>query len=359
MVKRLLLIVALLSVLPARAQKKAVRPNAHVNRVETPTCLADISIVPDLEDNYRDAKLSIRARVQNGVGSFIRFRLEDADGVRTYESPTSGKMNTNNQQVDIRLKNVKLWTSETPYLYTLYVTLSDKNGKELEVNSRKIAFRKIDFKDNRLMVNGKPVLVKGVNLHEIDPAADSIISPERMMQNIRLMKRLNANAVCGFVCSGDSCWRDLCDRYGIYVVADANFGNRSLVAPDHTLSPNAHALQYAYQSIWTSGLDAHAGTVKVKNDNYFIDLYDVALEAIVEVEGEKVGTTVFADLDIQPQDEKTVTIPRLSQYVKKALSEYPDKEIVVNLNFYQTWDALDILDLDEPIARDRYVVKPV
>lgn len=359
MVKRLLLAVAMLSVLSVRAQKKAVPLVSRMNQKKTATLLTDLTVVPYLENNYKDAKLSIRAHVQNGVGAFIRFRLEEANGLRTYESPTRGRMNTNNQQLDIQLKNVKRWTSETPYLYTLLVTLSDKNGKDLDIIQRKVAFREIEYKDKRLSVNGSPVLLKGVNLHEIDPAADSLVSMERMVQDIRLMKRLNVNAVGASDRSNDRRWRDLCDRYGIYWVPDADFGNRHLVNPDHTLTPLADALQYANQSIWTSELDADAGTVKVKNDNYFIDLYDVALEAIVEAEGEKVGTTVFADLDIQPQSAKTVTIPRLSDYVKKALTAYPDKEIVVNLNFYQTWDDLDILDLDEPIARERYVVKPV
>ena len=344
MVKRLLLAVALFCALsvPLLAQ--------HVT---------ELSVVPCLENNYKDAKVSIRARVQNGVGAFIRFRLEDADGLRAYESPTRGRMNTNNQQLDIQLKNVKCWTAETPHRYTLYVTLSDKNGKELDVKSKKIAFRKIEFKENRLLVNGRPVLAKGVNLKEIDPDDCRTMSPERMMQDIRLMKRLNVNTVSSASLANDSCWKDLCDRYGLYVVEDANFGSRTLVNSNHTLTPGADALRYAYQSIWTSELDADTGTVKVKNDNYFIDLYDVALEAIVEAEGEKVGTTVFADLDIRPQSEQTVTIPRLSKYVQKALAEYPDKKIVVSLNFYQTWDAMDILDLDEPIAREQYVVKPV
>lgn len=358
MVKRILLSLALIGVLSAQAQKKEALPGAKSVRVETATCLTDLSIVPHLEENLRDAKLSIRARVQNGVGAFIRFRLEDARGLRVYESPTGGKMNTDNQQLDIQLKNVRLWTSEVPYLYTLYVKLSDRNGKELESTSKKILFRRVDFKDGRLVVNGTPILAKGINLAEIDGRGDGHRSTERMMQDIRLMKRLNVNAVCLGPDAADPRWGDLCDRYGIYVLNDADFGHRSLVNSTNAPTPQAKALQYGYQSIWTSELNADAGTVKVRNDNFFIDLYDVALEAVVMVDGQKVGTTVFADLDIQPGCEKTVTVPRLDRYVRKARTEYPDKEIVVDLNFYQTWDELDILDPDEPIAREHYVVAP-
>ena len=497
------------------------------------THLTDISIVPDLENDYKDGKLSIRAHVQNGAGASIRFRLEDADGVRAYESPTDGRMNTNNQQLDIQLKNVNRWTAETPYLYTLYVTLSDKKGNDLEVVSQKVGFRKVEIKNAQLLVNGQPILIKGANRHEMDPDGGYVVSMERMMQDIRVMKRLNINAVRTCHYPDDPRWYDLCDKYGLYVVAEANFeshgmgyGDRSLaknplykqtivernesnvrvnknhpsvitwslgnesgygknfeaaydavkamdssrpvqyeqagtdgktdiycpmyagygwceqycksdnprpliqceyahamgnsmggfkeywdlvrkypkyqggfiwdfvdqgvagtskitgkkiwmyggdegrypasdhnfncngiVAPDRTLNPHAYEVQYYYQNIWTSGLNTEAGSVKVKNENFFVDLSDVALEATVEAEGKKVGTQVVAGLDIQPQREGEVVIPRLSEFVKKAKTEYPDKEIVVNLNFYQTRDALDVLDWDEPIAREQYVVQ--
>ncbi len=202
-----------------------------------PTCrIQDITVVPDLENGYRDGKLSVKANVLNASGNSIHLRLEDANGVRAYESMTDGKMNTANQFVNIQIKDCHPWTAETPYLYTLYVTLSDKNGQELETISQKVGFRKVEIKGGQLLVNGQPVLIKGIDRHELDPESGYVVSVERMVEDIRVMKELNINAVRTCHYPDDPRWYDLCDRYGLYVVAEANFESHGMGYGDRRLS---------------------------------------------------------------------------------------------------------------------------
>ncbi len=194
-----------------------------------PACMVqDLFVVPELDDDCRDGKLSITVNVLNAHGNHIHFRLEDADGVRAYESMTDGRMNTGNQFINIQLKNCHLWSAECPYLYTLYVTLSDKDGNELETISQKVGFRNVVLRGGQLLVNGQPVLFKGVDRHELDPDGGYVVSMERMLQDIRVMKELNVNAVRTCHYPDDPRWYDLCDRYGIYVVAEANFESHGM-----------------------------------------------------------------------------------------------------------------------------------
>ena len=91
-----------------------------------------------------------------------------------------------------------------------------------EVIPIKTGFRKIEQKNGQILVNGQPILFKGVNRHEMDPDGGYVVSPERMLQDIQIMKRFNINAVRTCHYPDDNLWYDLCDKYGIYVVAEAN-----------------------------------------------------------------------------------------------------------------------------------------
>lgn len=204
-----------------------------------PQCrVQDLTIVPDLENDYRDGKLSITAQVLNHKGYSIRYRLEDPDGVRAYESATAGRMNTGNQFINIQIKNCLTWTAETPNLYTLYVTLADAQGREVETLAQKVGFRKVEIKGGQMLVNGKPILIKGVNRHELDPDGGYVMSLERMIADIKVMKQLNMNAVrtCHYPC--DPRWYELCDKYGLYVVAEANFESHGMGYGEHRLAQN-------------------------------------------------------------------------------------------------------------------------
>ena len=200
------------------------------------THLQDISIVPDLTDNYTNGRLTVNANVLNAKGSTIEFLLEDADGEKVFETPAPSKMTANKQTATIELKACRTWTAETPYLYTLYTTLKDAKGNVLEVVPQKVGFRKIEIKDGQLLVNGKAVLFKGADRHELDPDGGYVVSVERMIEDIKIMKQLNMNAVRTCHYPDDPRWYDLCDQYGIYVVAEANFESHGMGYGDRRLA---------------------------------------------------------------------------------------------------------------------------
>ena len=202
------------------------------------THIRDLKIVPELSNGYRDGKLAINVDVKNGVGDYIQYRLEDKDGVRVHES-ANGKMNANGsdrQFYTLEIKDCHLWSAEVPYLYTLYVTLRDGNDKVIETVAQKVGFRKIEITGGQLLVNGKAVLFKGADRHELDPDGGYVVNVDRMIQDIKIMKQLNMNAVRTCHYPDDPRWYDLCDQYGIYVVAEANFESHGMGYGDRRLA---------------------------------------------------------------------------------------------------------------------------
>ncbi len=137
--------------------------------------------------------------------------------------------------LEAKIKNPAKWTAETPNLYTLVLTLNDQNGNMIEADRCQVGFRKIEIRDGQLLVNGQPIRLRGVNRHEIDPDTGHAISEARMLQDITLMKQANINAVRTCHYPDDPRWYDLCDRYGLYVLDEANIcthGTRGLLAND-------------------------------------------------------------------------------------------------------------------------------
>ncbi len=115
-----------------------------------------------------------------------------------------------------------LWTSETPNLYTLVVTLCDPDGREIESEACRVGFRSVEVKDRQLLINGKRVLIKGVNRHEHDEKTGKTLSTQAMIRDIELMKQHNFNAVRTSHYPDDERWYELCDEYGLYLVDEAN-----------------------------------------------------------------------------------------------------------------------------------------
>lgn len=178
--------------------------------------IRDIRVTPNLDAQYKDATLDVTVDIK-GSGS-VDLKLLDASGkeVVTASVKGSGKVST-----VMEVLNPEKWSAETPVLYTLLATLKDKDSV-LEVIPVNVGFRKIELRDSQIWVNGQPVLFKGVNRHEMDPDNGYYVSPQRMIQDIRIMKAFNINAVRTSHYPNDNLWYDLCDRYGLYVVAEAN-----------------------------------------------------------------------------------------------------------------------------------------
>ena len=183
--------------------------------------LLDVRIETDLKNNYKDGYLNITAKVQGNTLAY--FGLYDPDGKEVIVTGTDNVKN-GVAKYQLRVKNVRKWSAETPNLYTLVVSPIQNGGMYLpyEIVQVKVGFRKVEIKNKQFLVNGQPVLLKGANRHEIDPDEGYNLSEQRMIQDIMMMKRMNINAVRTCHYPDDPRWYDLCDKYGLYVVAEAN-----------------------------------------------------------------------------------------------------------------------------------------
>lgn len=194
--------------------------------------IEDIRITPDLDAQYKDGTLQIDIQMK-GKGT-VDLKLLDKEGkeVTTAQVKGSGK-----QTASMTVSNPAKWTAETPNLYTL-VANPQENGKIIESIPVKVGFRKIELKNGQILVNGQAVLFKGADRHEMDPDKGYVVSRERMIQDIKRMKELNINAVRTCHYPDNNLWYDLCDEYGIYVVAEANVESHGMGYGDETLAKN-------------------------------------------------------------------------------------------------------------------------
>lgn len=235
----------------------------------------DIRITPDLDKDYKDGSLSIKTEVSGNCK--VRMVLTDAEGKEVATADATGK-GTHNVQMNVASPHK--WTAETPYLYTL-TTISTAKGQATEIIPIKVGFRKVELVGCQVLVNGQPVLFKGANRHEMDPDGGYVVSKERMIQDIRRMKELNINAVRTCHYPDDPFWYELCDKYGLYVVAEANLESHGMGYEDKSLSrvpafQKAHlernlrhiARNFNYPSVtfWSMGNEAGFG-------QNFIDVY--------------------------------------------------------------------------------------
>lgn len=194
--------------------------------------IEDIRITPDLDAQYKDGTLQIDIQMK-GKGT-VDLKLLDKAGkeVTTAQVKGSGK-----QTATMSVSNPAKWTAETPNLYTLVANLQE-NGKVVESIPVKVGFRKIELKNGQILVNGQAVLFKGADRHEMDPDKGYVVSRERMIQDIKRMKELNINAVRTCHYPDNNLWYDLCDEYGIYLVAEANIESHGMGYDDETLAKN-------------------------------------------------------------------------------------------------------------------------
>ena len=184
--------------------------------------IQDITIGQD----YADGKglLDVDVKVAGGKAD-VEATLYDADGNKVTEG------------LKATVENVKPWTAETPYLYMLELQLKQGN-KVLEVVRKQVGFRHIEISGGQLLVNGQPILIKGADRHELDPDGGYVVSVERMILDIRIMKQLNINAVRTCHYPDDPRWYDLCDEYGIYLTAESNLESHGMGYKEKTLAKN-------------------------------------------------------------------------------------------------------------------------
>ena len=192
--------------------------------------IQDIRLTPDLDAQYKDGTLQIAIQMEGKGTAAMKLLDKAGKEVATAQIKGSG---TATMSVGNPLK----WSAETPNLYTLVVNL-EKNGQVIESLIQKVGFRKIELKNGQVLVNGQPVLFKGANRHEMDPDGGYVVSKERMIQDIKRMKELNINAVRTCHYPDNNLWYDLCDEYGLYMVAEANVESHGMGYGEKTLAKN-------------------------------------------------------------------------------------------------------------------------
>ncbi len=183
--------------------------------------ITDVRISSTLAHDYRDGVLDVAVAMQ-GTCNLEAWLLDSAGNIVAQN--TNSRVSNGRASFRMTVDNPCKWSAESPYLYTLVLAPTAPGGdhKPYSYVSQQVGFRRVEIKDGQLMVNGKRIMIKGVNRHEMDPDGGYVVSPERMEQDIAIMKRLNINAVRTCHYPDDPRWYDLCDKYGIYVCAEAN-----------------------------------------------------------------------------------------------------------------------------------------
>ena len=200
------------------------------------TRILDYFTHPDLDKNYKNGVFSLDVKLKNYTDASqlqtVDVAILDKNGKKVFNKSQKLSLLANDIIETSFSGNVSSplkWTAETPNLYTLLITLKDSKGDIVESTSHKIGFRKIEIKDGQLLVNGKKVYLKGVNLHEFNANTGQVVTREEMMRNLQLMKELNINAVRTSHYPQQPLWYKLCDEYGMYLVDEANLESHAVV----------------------------------------------------------------------------------------------------------------------------------
>ncbi len=210
------------------------KPKAH---------LRDFSVRTTFDSDYRDATLSVAAYmsdVENSGDYRVQIELFNADGETVFESPLISDIQSginmyycpdaekNCAKFSEIVPEPHQWSAETPYLYTLVLTLKDASGNSIDYESSRVGFRQIEIKDRQVLINGRRMVVRGVDRHESHPERGRAVTEEDMRADIIQMKRLNFNAVRTSHYPNHPLWYDLCDELGLYVVDEANLETHGL-----------------------------------------------------------------------------------------------------------------------------------
>ena len=209
--------------------------------------VGDIFAIGDLDKNYKNGLYSATVTIDNVAAEpfagVVELQLLDSAGKAVAKSSKSVAVAADaSMDVDFShtIAKVKLWSYEKPNLYTTVVTLKDAAGNVVEATSCRTGFRKVEIRDAQLMLNGKPLMINGVNIHEHNPATGHVVNRELMLKDIELMKKFNINAVRTSHYPQPTEWYDLCDEYGILLVDEANIEAHGCGTGYHESYPKYH-----------------------------------------------------------------------------------------------------------------------
>jgi len=224
------------------------RPQVH---------LFDYFAKPTLINDYKDGVLDLEVQAWNEDskehGNYkVQVQLYDDKEKEIFNTrkSTFALQRSNGSKAEIHfnqmVNDVKLWSAEIPNLYRLQIKLINNQDEAIEVISRYIGFRSVVIKNGQLLVNGKAIYIKGVNRHETDPYTNQVVSKERMLQDITEMKKMNINAVRDCHYPDDPYWYELCDKYGLYMVDEANIESHGMGYDMNKTLANNPEWEYAH-----------------------------------------------------------------------------------------------------------------
>ncbi|MFD2725177.1 glycoside hydrolase family 2 TIM barrel-domain containing protein [Hyunsoonleella rubra] len=343
-------------------------------RVENSVSIKDLRFNGDLSNNYAQGEFSLNIDIENRSNSdedrFVHVELLD-DQTAIFSEEKKLSIASNSQQslsFTTSIPNVKAWTAETPNLYTLLIAIKDEHGKVQQATTLKTGFRNIKIENNQFLVNGKPVLIKGVNLHDHDEATGHVVSKALTLRDLTIMKQNNINAIRCSHYPKNTFFYDLCDQYGFYVIDEANIETHGMGTTNQGLDkkPELKKVHPAYREDWKQAhLDRtirmferdknHPSIVtwslgnEAGNGENFFATYQWLKSHDTTRPVQYEGATKYENTDIQaPMYDR---IPQLIEYVKNnpkrplILCEYSHAMGNSLGNFKDYWDVIRKYDV--------------
>ncbi len=328
--------------------------------------IRDFDVTCDLDNKYRDAMLHVTARVRNYADkAFENPKIEIAlldsenkpegqsvlmEGTTAYISPDTESV----IKMKASIANPLKWSAEKPNLYTLLLALKNKDGEVIEVGRTNFGFRKIEIKDGQLLINGVPIIIKGVNRHEHDPDTGHYVSLESMVRDIKLMKQFNINTVRTCHYPDDPKWYDLCDKYGLYLIDEANIEAHGIgYSPEKTLA-NKPEWKAAHMDriismverdknhpsviIWSMGNEAGDGTI-FEAASEWMHRRDPTRPVHYERAGRRPHTDIVCPM--YSRIESIVRYGRVKQDRPLIMCEYAHAMGNAVGNLQEYWDAIE------------------
>ena len=205
--------------------------------------LRDFEVKASLADDYRTGTLRVKTWTHNYTNRLRDFTVDasvlDAAGVvlkqLTIKSSAAAK-DERLDELDVSGLQIQPWSAESPTLYRLLLTLKDKSGKPVAHYATKIGFLRSEIKEGNLLVNGQPLLIKGVNRHDFNHITGQYVSEQGMREDLDAMKRLNINTIRTSHYPNDPRFLELVDEYGFYVISEANIESHGLIYTPHSLA---------------------------------------------------------------------------------------------------------------------------
>ncbi|MBN1492403.1 MAG: beta-galactosidase, partial [Phycisphaerae bacterium] len=318
----------------------------------------EVNAVPDAD--FRNGELRVRAQIHNFGAETrpvsVRLTLRNAEGNGVFPPITREVIVEPGQDGKVEMKatvrDIALWSAEKPNLYSLLLTLQGDDGNAIEVVPCAVGFRTVEIRDGELLVNGRAVLLKGVNRHEHDPDRGHAITVESMIRDIEVMKQHNVNAVRTCHYPNQPLWYDLCDRYGIYLIDEANieshgmgYGERSLAHDTTWAAAHMDRTQRMVERdknhpsviIWSLGNEAGFGVNFVATSKW-IKERDPSRPVHYERAGDDPATDIICPMYARPN--------RLAEYASKPqtrpfiLCEYAHAMGNSTGNLWKYWELI-------------------